>query len=326
MESLLLDSEVTQSVPIEAIKDAVEETFQAYERGTVVMPPKSYIDLPQYNGDFRSMPAYVGTDSWEGAAIKWGNVHPDNPSNNNLPTVIGIIIYSDPETLSPLAIMDATVLTRKRTAAAAAVATDHLAVDDAHSLGLIGAGTQSYTQFEALTQVRPINEVIVNDVDDDAVDTFIDTYPDFAIQAGTVHEAAACDIVSTVTPAEEPIVPLNAVNPQTHINAIGADAEGKQELNTNILTEGCVFVDSFDQAIHTGEINVPWGRGDLDEDDIYGELGELVSAGDGLAIPQNELTIFDSTGLAIQDVAAAHVAYEYATGLEDIPSTSLFSK
>ncbi|QLH84966.1 ornithine cyclodeaminase family protein [Halosimplex pelagicum] len=325
MDTLLLDSEVTQSVPIEGIISSVEEAFEAYERGTVVMPTKSYIDLPQYNGDFRSMPAYVEADSWEGAAIKWVNVHPDNPLNNNLPTVMGIIIYSDPETLSPLAIMDATVLTRKRTAAAAAVATDRLAIENARSLGLIGAGTQSYAQFEALTQVRPIDKIVVNDVDEEAVDTFINTHPDFEIQSGTIQEAASCDIVSTVTPAEEPIVPLSAVSPHTHINAIGADAEGKQELDSSILSTGYVCIDSFDQAIHAGEINVPWNQGEIDEDDIDAELGELVRPEDDLTIPQDELTIFDSTGLAIQDVAAAHVAYEQAAGREDIPSTSLFA-
>ncbi len=106
------------------------------------MPAKSYIDLPQYNGDFRSMPAYVNAETWDAAAVKWVNVHLDNPRDHDLPTVLGTLIYSDPETAFPLAVMDGTVLTRLRTGAAAAVATDHLAVADADSLGLVGAGTR----------------------------------------------------------------------------------------------------------------------------------------------------------------------------------------
>jgi len=149
METLLFDTEtVERTARTDAVIGAVEAAFGAYERGDAIMPPKSYVDPPRYNGDFRAMPAYLdvrGTDAgeWDAAGLKWVNVHPDNPSDHDLPTVMGTMIYSDPETAFPLAIMDGTVLTKRRTGAAAAVASDHLAIEDARSLGIVGAGVQA---------------------------------------------------------------------------------------------------------------------------------------------------------------------------------------
>jgi alanine dehydrogenase len=118
--------------------------------------------------------------------------------------------------------------------------------------------------------------------------------------------------LSTVTPVEEPIVPRSAVGPNTHINAMGADAAGKHELQDQILLDARLVIDNFEQCTHSGEINVPWSRGVLDEADLYAELGEIV-IGDKPGRPADGgITVFDSTGLAIQDVAAAHVTYEQA--------------
>ena len=168
MQTLLLDSDdVDENALMADVIGAVEDAFAAYERGDAQMPAKSYVDLPQYNGDFRSMPAYMDAGEWDAAGLKWVNVHPDNPTDHDLPTVMGTMIYSDPETAFPLAIMDGTELTMKRTGAAAAVATDHLAVENATSLGIVGAGVQSYTQLEAIAEIRPIEDVVVNDLDDD---------------------------------------------------------------------------------------------------------------------------------------------------------------
>jgi len=141
MQTLLLNGDaVDENAKIPEVTRAVEDAFAAYARGKAQMPAKSYVDLPQYNGDFRSMPAYLEAEGWDAACVKWVNVHPDNPTDHDLPTVLGTVIYSDPETAFPLAILDGTVLTRKRTGAAAAVATKHLAVEDATSLGIVGAG------------------------------------------------------------------------------------------------------------------------------------------------------------------------------------------
>ena len=277
------------------------------------MPPKSYIDLPQYNGDFRSMPAYLDAETWDAAAIKWVNVHPDNPEDHGLPTVMGTVVYSDPETAFPLAIMDGTELTMKRTGAAAAVATNHLAVADATSLGIIGAGVQSYTQLTAISQVRPIETVIISDVSDDAIEAFIAEFgDDFDVRRGSIEEAARCDVLSTVTPVEDPIVPREAVGEHTHINAMGADAEGKHEHDNQTLLDAKLVIDDYEQCTHSGEINVPFNEGILTDDDIDGELGDIVVGDAEGRTPEDGITVFDSTGLALQDVAAAHVVYEHA--------------
>ncbi|WP_408956792.1 ornithine cyclodeaminase family protein [Natrinema sp. 74] len=314
MNTLLLDSDdVDEHAALADVIDAVESAFAAFERGDTQMPAKSYIDLPQYNGDFRSMPAYLDTGDWDAAGLKWVNVHPDNPADHDLPTVLGTMIYSDPETAFPLAIMDGTTLTMKRTGAAAAVATDYLAVDDASSLGLVGAGVQSYTQLEAISEVRPIEEVVVSDPDDERVRRFVETYEDrFDVRGGSISEAGSCDVLSTVTPVEDPIVGLEAVGEQTHINAIGADAAGKHELSDELLRAARIVIDDYEQCTHSGEINVPYGKGDITDADIHGEIGELVVGGKEGRTEETGITVFDSTGLAIQDVATARIVYETA--------------
>ncbi len=292
---------------------AVEDAFRAYEVGDAQMPAKSYIDLPQYNGDFRSMPAFLEADSWDAAAIKWVNVHPDNPEEFDMPTVMGTVIYSDPENAYPLSIMDGTVLTKKRTGAAAGVATDHLAVEDASSMGIIGVGSQAYTQLEAVASVRDIQTVVANDVDESKVEAFADHFRDrFDVRSGSIAEAASCDVLSTVTPVEEPIVGLDDVGEHTHINAMGADAEGKHEHEDELLKAAKLVIDDYEQCTHSGEINVPFHEGVLDDSDIYGALGEIVAGRKDGRTAEDNVTLFDSTGLAIQDVAAAHVVYEHA--------------
>jgi alanine dehydrogenase len=314
MQTLLLDSDdVDEHARMADVIGAVEDAFGAYERGDAQMPAKSYIDLPQYNGDFRSMPAYLDAGEWDAAGVKWVNVHPDNPTDHDLPTVLGTMIYSDPETAYPLAIMDGTALTMKRTGAAAAVATDYLAVEDAASMGVVGAGVQSYTQLEAISEIRQIEEVVVSDLDDERVERFIETYGDrFDVRAGSISEAGHCDVLSTVTPVRDPVVGLEDVGEHTHVNAIGADAEGKHELSDELLLESTVVIDDHKQCTHSGEVNVPYNEGTLSDEDIYGEIGELVVGEKAAREDDTGVTVFDSTGLAIQDVAAARVVYEDA--------------
>ncbi|ADQ68285.1 L-alanine dehydrogenase [Halogeometricum borinquense DSM 11551] len=314
MQTLLLNNDdVHENANMTELVPAIEEAFAAFERGDAQMPPKSYIDLPQYNGDFRSMPAYMDAGDWDAAGIKWVNVHPDNEEQFDLPTVMGTMVYSSPETAFPLALMDGTELTMKRTGAAAAVATDHLAIEDASSLGIIGAGVQSYTQLEAIATVRDIQEVIVSDLDEERVARFIDTFEDeFDVRAGSIEEAASCDVLSTVTPVEDPIVSRDAVGDHTHINAMGADAEGKHELADEVLLDAKLVIDDHEQTTHSGEINVPYNEGVLSDDDIHAAIGEIVVGDEEGRTDEDGISVFDSTGLAIQDVAAAHIVYEHA--------------
>jgi len=313
MQTLFLGPDAVESATdVDEVVAAVEDAFAADARGDTGMPAKSYVDLPQYNGDFRSMPAYIDAGEWDAAAVKWVNVHPDNPAEHGLPTVMGTVVYSDPETAFPLAVMDGTNLTRMRTGAAAAVATKSLAVEDARSMGIVGAGVQSYTQLEAVSRVRPIEEVVVADRNEAKIRAFVDEFGDrFDVRGGAIEEAGGCDVLSTVTPVREPIV--HSVGKHTHINAIGADAAGKHEVADEILADAKIVIDDYEQCTHSGEINVPWSAGVLDDGDIYAELGAVVNGDRPGRTPEDGVTVFDSTGLAIQDVAAAHVVYERAS-------------
>ncbi|MFW5949646.1 MAG: ornithine cyclodeaminase family protein [Halolamina sp.] len=319
METLLLNSDdVHDNTSMAELIPAIEEAFAAYELGNAKMPAKSYIDLPQYGGDFRSMPAYLDTGEWDAAGIKWVNVHPENEERFDLPTVMGTMIYSEPESAFPLSIMDGTELTMQRTGAAAAVATDHLAVEDASSLGIVGAGVQAYSQLEAIAAIRDIEAVVVSDLDEARVAAFVDAFGDrFAVRAGSPSDAGHCDVLSTVTPVRSPIIGPDDLGEHTHVNAMGADAEGKHEIEDDVLLDAKLVIDDHAQCTHSGEINVPWSEGVLDDDDLYGEIGEIVVGDKPGRTAEDGVTVFDSTGLAIQDVAAAHVVYEHANEREN---------
>jgi alanine dehydrogenase len=153
----------------------------------------------------------------------------------------------------------------------------------------------------------------VSDLDDDRVRRFADAYGDeFDVRGGSISEAGHCDVLSTVTPVEDPIVSPSDVGEHTHVNAMGADAEGKHELADDLLRAATVVIDDYEQCTHSGEINVPWSEGVLSDEDVYGEIGEVVVGERAGRTADTGVTVFDSTGLAIQDVAAAHVVYAHA--------------
>ena len=314
LKTLILSHEDVRAVL--SMKDAVpavEGAFAAHANGSAKMPSKVYLSLEQYEGDFRAMPAYFPGPGGASAGVKWVNSHPRNPEKHGLPAVMAVYILSDPETAAPLAIMDATILTAARTGAAAAVASKHLARKSPRSIGFVGSGVQSRWLLDAHRVLYegsggPL-EVVVNDVRVDAAETFA---REVSGRVGSIEEACACDIVCTSTPVREPVIRPAYIKRGTHINAMGADAPGKQELDANILVDAKVVIDDWDQATHSGEVNVPIHAGIYDSKNIHGTLGEIVIGKVRGRVADDEITIFDSTGLAIQDVALARVIYAAA--------------
>ena len=303
---LLTASDVSKIMRMKDVLVAVETAFRDYGNGAAQMPPKLYLTLSQFNGDFRAMPAYV-----EGSAgIKWVSVYPDNPKIE-LPTVMATIIYSDPETGFPLAIMDATELTNYRTGAAGGVAAKYLARPDSQTFGLVGAGAQARTQLLAVTNYFNFTKIKIWSPVEEQIDALATEFPELPIEGAAIEEAAACNIVSTTTPVRAYIIERGWVSPGAHINAIGADAVGKQELDPQILKDAKVVVDDVAQAKHSGEINVALSGGLFHESDIYATLGEIV-VGAKEGREAGEITVFDSTGLAIQDIATARMLFEAA--------------
>jgi len=322
METYLFEpDDVEETLDIPSVIEVVENAFEKYQQGDAQMPPKSYIDLPQYNGDFRAMPSYVGATETEQknepsmtdvSGLKWVNSHPDNPDEHGLPSVMGVMIYNDPETAFPLAVMDGTTLTKYRTGGATGVGTRHLSRKDASTFGIVGAGAQAYAQLDAVAHVRDIERVVVNDINQEAVESFIDDHTEapYEVLGGTTEQAAGCDIVSTTTPSRKPIVEREWVEEGTHINAMGADAEGKQELDPDIIREGQTVIDDWEQCSHSGEINEAVSSGEFGRGDVCAELGAVVT-GEALGRQgEKDITVFDSTGLAIQDSVTARLVNE----------------
>lgn len=306
MRLLFLDARAVHSlIAMPQVIEAVEAAFIAYGRGEARMPPKVYLEVP--DGDFRAMPAYVGG----AAGVKWVNVHPQNPTRYGLPTVMALIIYNDPTTGVPLAVLDGTLITRYRTGAAAAVATRALARPDARTLGLVGCGGQAEAHLLALTTVLKPERIYLADRRREAAERLAVRFPDLDCQVVDVERACAADVVSTLTPAREPFVRRAWLRPGCHINAMGADAPGKQELETEVLLEARIFVDDWEQASHSGEINVPYSQGKIKS--VAGTLPDLLCGRIPGRRSADEITIFDSTGLALQDLAVARLVYDAAT-------------
>ena len=316
LETLILKEEdVKQLLNMNEVLNVVEQVFKEKALGRVQMPPKMYVYFESFNGDLRVMPSYVETFGI--SAVKVVNVHPDN-RRYNLPTVMATIILVDPKTGAPLAIMGGTWITAMRTGAASGVATKHLSRKGSNKLALIGAGVQAVTQMMAMALVMKLKEVRVYDISDEAKINFVkklsSEYPDVKIYATrSVQEAVeGVDVVATITPSRKPIVENDWIKAGTHIGAIGADAPGKEELDPAILQRAKIVVDDLEQSRHSGEINVPLEKGMISLKNIYGELGEIIAGKKVGRSSNEEITIFDSTGLGIQDAVTAKLAYEKA--------------
>jgi alanine dehydrogenase len=313
---IIPDGEVRRLLNMEETIEIVEQVFKEKGYGKTQMPPKMYLTFDEYRGDVRVMPSYLQT--MDSAGVKIVNVHPDNPAKYGLPTVMAVIVLVDPKNGLVSSIMDGAYITSMRTGAAAAVATKYLARKDSSVLGLVGAGVQARTQLMALSRVLPgLKEVGVWSLPESTIGAFIDEQKklySFGFNRCRSCEdcVAGSDVVSTVTPATTPMVPFGSVSKGTHINAMGADAPGKEELDPKVLLNAKVVVDDMLQAIHSGEINVPISKGMLRESDIYGELSEIVTGMKKGRESDSEVTIFDSTGLSLLDVSAATVVYKKA--------------
>jgi alanine dehydrogenase len=314
MSLVLTGSQVMQVLTMDLALIAVEEAFRAYGEGRVNMPPKAYLTLA--HGDFRAMYGEIFLSRGHICGLKWVNVHPGNPAQGLL-TVMAKILLNDPDTGLEFADLDGTHITDYRTGAAGGVAVKNLARPDAARLGLIGAGAQARTQVAAIVKVRPIREIVVFDRHREHSQAFAaEVAAAFGVKARAATEAAEAvtnqDIVVTTTPSRTPVVERQWVSPGTHINAIGADAAGKQELDPAILTGAKVVVDDWAQASHSGEINVALARGELTPEQIYGSLGDIVAGKKPGREAPEEITVFDSTGLIIQDLALGLAVYQGA--------------
>lgn len=299
-----------ETIEIPALIEAVREAFRDHGNGRCQMPPKSYVFLP--GGDFRTMPSYL--PSLDIAGVKVVNVHPEN-QKKGLPTVMAMTILLDPPTGTPLALMNATALTDLRTGASAAVATAALASGRSGIVGIIGAGRQAISGIRAISLVYDIQSIRVWSRRVSTAEKLADLVPDLDVRVSSLEQASGADVLFTATPSRTPLIQNDWVSDGTHINAIGADAPGKQELDPVLIRRSQVFVDDLEQAVHSGEVNVPIHDGIISISDIAGTLGEVLIGKKNRSDPE-AVTVFDSTGIAITDLAIASLAIKAGRYLE----------
>ena len=277
--------------PAEAI-ERVREGFVEYAGNEWQMPPKVYLDASP-NGDFRAMPA-------KGAGIailKWVTSFPGNPQAG-LPVVMGVICVSSAADGEPLALVDVRAVTALRTGAVAAVAAQELAREDARTVGIIGCGLHGTWAARCLAAAE-YGPGICFDPDPEAAGQLAG---ELGWEAGAREDALACDVVTCVTPGNEPVVRRDDLRPGMHLNMLGADGPGKAEAEPEAVAACQLFCDEWAQASHGGELTGAVEAGLVSRDDVA-ELGAVLTGSHPGRSASDRVTLFDSTGLAIQDLA-----------------------
>ena len=282
----------------------MEQVFKHPEKGQ--MPPKIYLELENDN-DFRAMPAKFG----DAVGIKWASIFPANEKNKFGPSVSATIMLNYMDTGYPIAMMDGMLITSYRTAAVTGVATKHLAKDDAKTAAFVGCGFQTAYQIEAILNVRNIRHIKLFDLDRTKCEHLAAIFGKTVIACETLEECVrGSDILTTLTPSRKPLIKLEWLEPGMHINAIGADAEGKQEFEDNLgdVCQICV-VDDKAQAFHSGESQHTKNK------EHFINLSTVVNPHfkQRVSMLDSDISFFDSTGLATEDIAVASYIYKNLT-------------
>ena len=296
--------------------EAVEKAFREHGLGTVSMPLRPVIRVDSQKGMVAFMPAYL--EGMESLGIKVVSVYADNPTKYNLPTIQGIVLLNDPKTGTVVAIMDGAFLTAMRTGAASGVATKYLASKNAKVVGVIGTGVQGRTQVAGVCEVRAIEKVKAYDVIPDRCSTFCkQVSADLKVDAVPVSSPELAvkdsDIVVTASTSKTPVLNGDWLDKGTHVNAIGSHTPDSRELDATAIKRAKVVVDSRDAALkEAGDLMIPISQGIISPDHIYAELGEIITGRKIGRESEDDITLFKSQGLAIQDVSAASKVYEIA--------------
>ncbi len=302
------EEQVKELLSLPEAIEAVESAFRDKAEGQVVMPPKLIVPLP--GGDLRAMPAYLPRQNIAG--VKVVNSHPNN-REKGLPSVMATLVIVEPETGFPIAVIEATYLTALRTAAAGALGTRTLANPNSGKLAILGAGTQGRFQLLSHKLVLPnLEQVCIWSLDEDlAWQVKRELEPQLGVEIKVCPDPETAvreaNVIVTTTPSRQPLVRNEWVSDGTHLTCIGADAPGKQELDPAILQRARIFLDDMAQGMESGEVNVPIHKGLLKPEQIAGELGEVLVGKKEGRRSDDEITVFSSTGLAIQDIACGAV-------------------
>ncbi|MEZ2658466.1 ornithine cyclodeaminase family protein [Aneurinibacillus aneurinilyticus] len=311
--------DVEKILTIQDTLTSVREAYMMFNQGKVVQPPIMSIDVPEYNGEVDIKAGY--SPNKEIISVKTAGGFWNNPKQYNLPTGLAVISLYDAKSGFPVCIMDGTLITEYRTGAAGGVSAEVLARQDSSVVGVIGAGRQAQMQVVALKEILPIQTVKVwSRLKEQAIfyKKIMEELLGIEVLPCSSAKKAVVDshIVVTTTPSKKPIVMNKWIKPGTHIIAMGADMQGKQELEEAIFTRAKIVVDSLQECIKRGETQSPIKLELIEKSDIHAEIGEILLGRKAGRVNDDEVTIFDSTGMSIQDITTAYMVYKKATERE----------
>jgi ornithine cyclodeaminase len=317
MPVLLTEKDIRDVLSMDDLIATMETSLDRFSSGRVRQPLRSVVEVASRHAFFGVMPAFID-GSAPALGTKLVSVYHSNLAQG-LPSHLATIVLFDPDTGALRALLDGRYITEARTAAASAAATKHLAREDARVLAVFGAGVQARSHIDALVRVRPIAEIRIWGRDPAHVDRLIDELMPHVrarmTRATTARDAARdADVIALVTASPEPVLFRDWVKAGTHINAVGACRPNQREMDTALVKSARLFVDSRVGALaEAGDIVIPITERAIDESHIAGEIGDVCGGRVAGRRDAAEITIFKSLGIAVEDVAAAHLAFERAS-------------
>lgn len=311
MALLLTRADVEKVLTMKEAITAVEEGLRQLALGKVTMPQRTAIRIPDEHGLHLAMPAHIGGGGEGGAlATKIVTVYPDNPSRFGLPTTIGTLLLNDARSGALLAIMDAGYLTAMRTGAVSGVATKHLARAEASTVGIFGGGVMARTQLRAVKEVRGIERAVVFDTNGEAGRKFAsEMSSSLGLPVQAVEDPRACvqaDIICTASSSRSPIFEGGWLQPGTHINGIGSHSPDARELDAETIRRSKIVTDYLPACMaEAGDLILPIKEGIFRQEKVHADLGEIIAGHKPGRQSPEEITLFKSVGLAVQDAATA---------------------
>lgn len=312
---ILSEKEVAKLIDIDELIGALEQAHLQYSTGKAVMPVRLVVPLPQIQGRITSMPGYLNEDKALG--MKVVTYFQDNPKRG-LPAILATIMLFSSETGKMIAAMDGTYITTIRTACASAMATKVLAKAATPTLGMLGAGVQARAHIEALARVRKLARIKIYSPSGTSaakIKTEMEESAGFPIEVAASAEAVVrdADLLVTVTTAKEPIVQSAWLKPGVHVNAVGSHRPDLREIDGETLARAKVVVDSREAIMgECGDILLALKEKSVGEKVIHGEIGEVLAGTKSARTSADEITLYKSVGIAIQDVATAQLVYRKA--------------
>lgn len=320
MKTLILNKkDIFKIINMSDAIDSVEQAYRIFTKDMLEQPPIMSIDIPKHNGELDIKTCYSKID--DTISIKSASGYWNNQKIFNLPTLFATIMLLDGKTGYLLCIMDGSLITGYRTGAAGGLSASLLARKNSKKVAVIGAGNQARMQVKAIKEVLDVELVYVwSPSKDELISYRDDIVKDLGLKVEICETAKdaviKADIIVTATPGRKAIVKDEWIKEGTHIIAVGADMDGKQELDTKIFRRAKIYVDSIQQCLERGETLNAIKSGDINKDDIYAELGEVILERKTGRTSDEEITIFDTTGMGIQDNTLATLLYNKALKLD----------